>query len=84
MLDVIQRERAQKLLRLQLADTLGVGVCVVSHDLLDLSRIADRVLILTSRPSRVSTLIELDRTSEFSTRSSILWRAAQNILGTPL
>jgi len=74
MLDLVQRSRARTILR-ELA-TLGSGVVIVSHDLMELARCADEVVALSGTPASVRARIHLDGEIDDEGRLHKLWTEA--------
>ena len=81
MLDLVQRQRAYKILR-NLANQRGCAICVVSHNVAELAGVANRVLVLTKRPTEIATEVVFDDKASPIQRSDCLWKAAENIFDT--
>ena len=78
MLDIVQRERTAECL-IQLARVSRTAVCIVSHDVLALSAVADRVILFSARPARIVKDLELRKASSRGERSELLWRAMKDV-----
>ena len=78
MLDFVQRKKVSLLIR-ELVDTKNCSICIVSHDLNELSGLSDRVLVLTKRPSKIACVVEFDRDEAFYKKNRRLWEKVQEV-----
>ena len=83
MIDVVQRYVATQLLR-ALVRERGVAVCVVSHSFSDICSVADRVVILSSRPAHVQDRVDLTCCQTLSEKVERLSGAAQSVFARTL
>jgi NitT/TauT family transport system ATP-binding protein len=82
MLDFVQRERVYGHLRGFCACGKR-GVCLVSHNIGELAGVADRALVMSGPPARISSEIDLTKRSTLADRVDALWDSARSVLAIP-
>lgn len=74
-LDAPARERLREVLRAVCADPHGPAMLLVSHDVEDVLSLADRALVLSGRPARITTEVDVRAPDARATLSTELRRS---------